>query len=167
MIVYPPLMAYNTDNWVEPHSRNYQINHKFQKKDSGYYCWKLRKRKVKHRKILRNYSIKWGNYSIKWGNVYEKTNQELHTGVWKYWYLTYLNSPSEETVFGSDKIKKQHEKGYFKMKKLCLEAIKTLINKLNRLEERKFSEEKYLYYTSTLTLTKSKYFLSYKIKLHC
>ena len=26
----------------------YQINQKFQEKDSGCYCWKLRKTKVKH-----------------------------------------------------------------------------------------------------------------------
>ena len=28
---------------MEPHFRNYQINHKFQEKISGCYCWKLRK----------------------------------------------------------------------------------------------------------------------------
>ena len=39
----PPLMVYNTENGAAPHFRNYQINHKFQEKDSGYYCWKLRK----------------------------------------------------------------------------------------------------------------------------
>ena len=33
---------------MKPHFRNYQINNKFQEKDSGYYCWKLRKKKVKH-----------------------------------------------------------------------------------------------------------------------
>ena len=35
---------------MEPHFRNYQINHNFEEKDSGYYCWKLKKkRKVKHK----------------------------------------------------------------------------------------------------------------------
>ena len=41
---------------MEPHFRNYQINHKFQEKDSGYYCWKLRKKKVKHEIPFRSYS---------------------------------------------------------------------------------------------------------------
>ena len=39
-----------------PHFRNDQINHTFQEKDRGYYCWKLRKMKAKHKKLLRNYS---------------------------------------------------------------------------------------------------------------
>ena len=30
---------------MEPHFRNLQINYKFQENDSGYYCWKLGKRK--------------------------------------------------------------------------------------------------------------------------
>ena len=29
------------------HFRTYQVSHKFQEKDSGYYSWKLGKRKVK------------------------------------------------------------------------------------------------------------------------
>ena len=43
---------------MEPYFRNYQINpnHKFQEKDSGYYCWKLRKKKIKPYIIFRNYS---------------------------------------------------------------------------------------------------------------
>ena len=41
---------------MEPHFRNYQINHKFQGKDSGYFCWKLRKKKVKHEMLFKNYS---------------------------------------------------------------------------------------------------------------
>ena len=41
---------------MEPQFRNYQINHKFWEKDSGYYCWKLRKKKVKHEILFRNYS---------------------------------------------------------------------------------------------------------------
>ena len=48
---------------MEPHFRNYQMNHKFQEKVNGYYCWKLRKRKVKHQTLaeLEQYPI---------GNVY-------------------------------------------------------------------------------------------------
>ena len=38
-----------------------------------------------------------------------KTDQELHVGIWKYWYLAHLNNPSEETIFGSNKIKELHE----------------------------------------------------------
>ena len=30
------------------HFKDYEINHKFQEKDRGYYCWKLRKREVKN-----------------------------------------------------------------------------------------------------------------------
>ena len=41
---------------MEPHFRNYQINHKFQEKDNGYYCWKWRKNKVKQKILFRNYS---------------------------------------------------------------------------------------------------------------
>ena len=53
---------------MEPNFRNYQINRKFQEKDgyhcciyigyqkSGYHFWKLRKKKVKHEIIFRNYS---------------------------------------------------------------------------------------------------------------
>ena len=39
-------MVYHTLK-IEPHYRNYQINIKFLEKDSGYYCWKLRNKKVK------------------------------------------------------------------------------------------------------------------------
>ena len=49
-------MVYNTENGEAPHFRNYQIDHKYQEAGSGYYCWKLRKRKEKHKKKFRNYS---------------------------------------------------------------------------------------------------------------
>ena len=39
-------MVYNTGN--EASFRNDKINHKFQENDSEYYCWKLRKKKIKH-----------------------------------------------------------------------------------------------------------------------
>ena len=32
---------------MEPDVRNYQINHKFQQKDSGKYCWTLREKKAR------------------------------------------------------------------------------------------------------------------------
>ena len=38
-------MVYNTENLA---FRNYQINPQIQEKDSGFYCWKLRKKKLKH-----------------------------------------------------------------------------------------------------------------------
>ena len=41
---------------MEPNFRHYQINHTFQEKDSGYYYWKLRKKKVKRQTLFRNYS---------------------------------------------------------------------------------------------------------------
>ena len=40
---------------MEPHFRHYQINPKFQERDNGYYCRKLRKTKVKHLKLFKNY----------------------------------------------------------------------------------------------------------------
>ena len=35
---------------MEPYFRDYEINPnlQFQEKDSGYYCWKLRKKKINH-----------------------------------------------------------------------------------------------------------------------
>ena len=42
---------------MEQHFNNYQINLKFQEKGIEYYCWKLKKRKVKNSKIFENYSI--------------------------------------------------------------------------------------------------------------
>ena len=44
-------MVYKTEKWSLT-SEISQINHNFQEKDSGYYCWKLRKRKIKHLKIF-------------------------------------------------------------------------------------------------------------------
>ena len=40
-------MVYNTENRASLQKLPV-VNHKFQEKDSGYYCWKLRKKKVKH-----------------------------------------------------------------------------------------------------------------------
>ena len=43
------------------------------------------------------------------GDVYEETaNNQLPRHIQKYWYYTLINS-SEETLFGSNKIKEQHE----------------------------------------------------------
>ena len=105
---------------MEPHFRNYQINHKFQEKDRGYYCWKLRKKKVKREMIFRDYLSRlaralstireqagleqsrerkclWGNY------------QELASQTYLEILVPYLNNSSEETIFGSNKIKEQLE----------------------------------------------------------
>ena len=50
-------MVYNTETLkMEPQFRNYSINHKFQEKYGGYYCWKFRKRKLKYQTLFRNYS---------------------------------------------------------------------------------------------------------------
>ena len=47
-------MFYNTENGASlqklPES---QIKNKFHEKDSGYYCWKLRKTKLKHQILFR------------------------------------------------------------------------------------------------------------------
>ena len=46
----------------------------------------------------------------------------------------YLNNPSEEAIFESNKSKEEHETitFHFKMKMLCAKILKSLINKLNR-----------------------------------
>ena len=41
---------------MEQHFNNYQINLKFHEKGTEYYCWKLKKRKVKNSKIFKRYS---------------------------------------------------------------------------------------------------------------
>ena len=94
---------------MEPHVRNYQINHKFEEKDSGYYCWKLRKKKVKHYILFRNCSSRlaralrtiraaWARKE--WKNVYEETSQTYPEIL-----VPQLNNSSEETIFGSNEIK--------------------------------------------------------------
>ena len=46
--------------------------------------------------------------------------------------VPYLNNPSEEAIFGSDKIKKKNETMSFKIKKLCSKTLKALINETNQ-----------------------------------
>ena len=80
-----------------PHLRNYQINHKFQEKDSGYYCWKLRKKKVKHEILFRNYSSRLARAlstirAVRAKAVEKMFMRKLGTKnlleIWEYWYLT-------------------------------------------------------------------------------
>ena len=52
--------------------------------------------------------------------------------IWKYWYHSYLNNPFEQTIFESNKTKEQRETMKLQKKKLCSEALKTLIKELNR-----------------------------------
>ena len=63
-------------------------------------------------------------------NVYEKTNQELV--IYLKILVPYLNNPSEESIFGSNKIKEQHETMKLQIEEVMLETLKTLINKLNK-----------------------------------
>ena len=45
--------------------------------------------------------------------------------IWRSEILVpYLNNPSEETLFGSNKIKEQHGPMNFKMRTLCSETLK-------------------------------------------
>ena len=97
---------------MEQRFRNHQINHKFQEKDRKYYCGKLIKRKVKPNIQPESLVLSEQTepeHDI--GNVYK---QEMYT-----WKLTkdqkyqetlvaYLckNNPSEEAIFGSNKIKR-------------------------------------------------------------
>ena len=64
--------------------------------------------------------------------------------------MPYLNHLSEETIFGSNKIKEQHEIMNLQNEEVMLRTRKTLINELNRLgavgeNRRNFSEKRYLY----------------------
>ena len=49
--------------------------------------------------------------------------------IWKYWY----NNPSQETIFGSNKVKKQHETMKLQNKEVMYRNIKHLyyVNQLN------------------------------------
>ena len=55
-----------------------------------------------------------------------ETDKELHVGAWKYWYLIYLNNPSEETIFESNKIKVQHEKMKLQNEEVMLRNVQNL-----------------------------------------
>ena len=43
--------------------------------------------------------------------------------------LAYLNNPSEQTIFGSNRIKNQHETMKLQMKKLCKEIVLELVTR--------------------------------------
>ena len=103
---------------MEQHFRNYHINHKFQEKGRKYFWWKLRKRKVKSWYFFRNYSSRLARIlsTIRAGRAraveeiytYEETDQQ-DRGIYLEILVPYLNNPSEEVIFGSNKIKEEHE----------------------------------------------------------
>ena len=102
---------------MKPHFRNYPINHKFQEKNCGYYCWKLKKRKVIHYKFFTIYSsqlaralstIRAGRARAVRGNTYEETDKGLHISG-NAGRVPHLINPSEETIYESNKIKEQNE----------------------------------------------------------
>ena len=87
--------------------------------------------------MFRNYSIKLTRaLSTIWSgrarareemfSDYKETDKELHVGIWKYWYLIYLSNPSEETIFGSNKIKDQHEIIKLQNEEVMLGSIQNL-----------------------------------------
>ena len=104
---------------MEPHFKNYQINYKFQEKDRGYYSWKLRKRKVKHQKLFITTLVDQPEPSVQLEQaelehlaVKENFMMKLtknQTYLFPEILVPYLNNPSKETMFGSNKIKVQHE----------------------------------------------------------
>ena len=59
-------------------------------------------------------------------SVFMETDKELHVGAWKYWYLIYLNNPSELTIFESNKIKVQHEKMKLQNEEVMLRNVQNL-----------------------------------------
>ena len=134
-------------------------------------------KKIKQQILFRSYSSRLGrtqyNQSSQgWSsreNVYEETRyQELARDL--EILVPYLNNSSEETIFGSNKIKEQHETMKLQNE---VSSLKTLF--INELEQTSLQQtvhkwEKVLIeksYYSILTLTKSKYFVSYIIKLQC
>ena len=46
--------------------------------------------------------------------------------------IPYLNNPFEEAIFGSNKIKEEHETMALQNEEVCSKTLKSLINKLNR-----------------------------------
>ena len=85
---------------MEPDVRNYQINHIFQQRDSGKYCWTLRERKARS-------TITPGTARA----VEEMFMRKLPrtSQIYLEIMVPYLNNPAEETVLGSNNIKEQHE----------------------------------------------------------
>ena len=100
---------------MEQHFKNYQINHKFQKK--GRILLEIEKMESKKLKTFQKlleqisqssqYNQSRQSQSSR-GNAYEETDQELdisgNTGN-----IHYLNNPSEKTIFRSNKIKEPNE----------------------------------------------------------
>ena len=141
-----------------------------QEKYSGYYCWILRKKKVKHEILFRNYSSRFARaLSIIVGRkCLWENDQELASQTYLQVLVPYLNNASEETTFGSNQIKKQHE-----TMKLQYEVhLKPwLLMNWNGSSQCIYKwetfQKKAICIYSTLILTKSKYFVSYMIKLPC
>ena len=106
-IINLPLMVYITENRASLQELP-AIN---SGKNSGYHCWKLRKRKVHNYKLFRNYlsGLARALSTIRAGRArgVEQIFIKKLTKNSKYWCHTYLiENPSEETIFG---IKEQHE----------------------------------------------------------
>ena len=106
-------MVYNTENGASLQFRNQPTRKKVEEKDSGYCCWELRKKKEI---LFRNYLSRFARAlsTIRAGRAkavevemfMRKLPRTRH--IWKSEILVpYLNNPSEETIFGSNKIKEQ------------------------------------------------------------
>ena len=99
---------------MEQYFRNYQIIHKCQEKGRKYYCWKLKKRKVKTEISFRNDSSRLVRIlsTIRAGRAraveeictYEEIYQQ-ELDIYIEILVPYINNPSEEAIFGSNKIK--------------------------------------------------------------
>ena len=90
--------------------------------------------------------------------------------IWNYRYHTkifLLKKLYLEVI----KVNSNMKQWNFKMKNLCSETLKTLINELNRpgsqIVHKWDTSHKKVICIIILTLAKSKYFVSYTIKLHC
>ena len=82
-------------------SSRYNINHQFQKRRKGNYCWKLRKRKLKTKIFLDLITIRTGRARAE--RVEEMFPRKLEI------LLACLDNPYEEVMFESNQIKEQRE----------------------------------------------------------
>ena len=139
---------------MKQHFKHYQVNKKFQENGRGYYCCRLRKRKVKNQKIFRDYSstlarvlstIRAGKDSAM-GEMFMRIGNRPRTRhIWKYWYHTriiFLKKLYVKVL----KLRRNMRQRNFKMKNLCSKTREKLLRK-----------KAICIKTSTLTLKKLKY----------
>ena len=96
---------------MKQYFRNCQINHKWQEKSRKYYCWKLRKRKVKSGIFFRNYSSRLARIlstiradrarAVEEIYTYQEIDQQ-ELDIYMEILMPYLNNLFEEVIFRSN-----------------------------------------------------------------